>query len=271
MAFAYFLAHAPQNFFPVNNGGDGRFFASKAEAIAHVEALRAQGRRNIDVGCMQINLMHHPDAFASLEEAFEPIDNVSYGADFLTRLRGETGSWDDAVARYHTADSARGQAYHDKVLERWDDRRLAEAVPRLQRRPPAPAGGPALFPRPPSTGSLASRGYLALTQMPPQVSVLRPGSLRPVRGVIRPDGTIEGSRLRLGPQRRAAVPAGDAPAMARIEPAAGAALPGAPASGASASATAAADAVSGGTERTGLMPGAAVRAGARPRSPWWRR
>jgi putative oxidoreductase len=23
MAFAYFLAHAPQNFFPVNNGGDG--------------------------------------------------------------------------------------------------------------------------------------------------------------------------------------------------------------------------------------------------------
>ena len=36
-------------------------------------AAAAAGERNIDVGCMQINLMHHPDAFASLEEAFEPV------------------------------------------------------------------------------------------------------------------------------------------------------------------------------------------------------
>ena len=191
----------------VNNGGDGRYFPSKAAAIAHVEALRAQGRRNIDVGCMQINLMHHPEAFASLEQAFEPSENVGYGADFLARLREETGSWDAAVARYHTADSVRGQAYRDKVIERLD-----EAPLRLQRRPPAPA----LFPRPPSRGSLAARGYLALTTVPSRVAVLRPGSQRSVRGVIRPDGTIEGSRLRIGPQRRGVPTVAAPPAAAGL-------------------------------------------------------
>ena len=50
---------------------------------------------------MQINLMHHPDAFASLEEAFEPTRNVAYGARFLGQLRDETQSWTRAVERYH--------------------------------------------------------------------------------------------------------------------------------------------------------------------------
>ena len=83
-------------------------FASKAEAIAHVERLKAAGERNIDVGCMQINLMHHPDAFASLDEAFEPTRNVAYGARFLGALEQETSSWERAVERYHTADPGRG-------------------------------------------------------------------------------------------------------------------------------------------------------------------
>jgi hypothetical protein len=63
----------------VNNAGDGRYFPTKDEAIHHVERLRAAGERNIDVGCMQVNLMHHPDAFASLEEAFEPSRNSPMG------------------------------------------------------------------------------------------------------------------------------------------------------------------------------------------------
>ena len=110
----------------VNNAGDGRYFASKAEAVSHVERLRAQGERNIDVGCMQINLMHHPNAFASLEEAFEPTRNVGYGAGFLGRLRDETRSWTRAVERYHTADPERGRAYREKVYERWQEARAGE-------------------------------------------------------------------------------------------------------------------------------------------------
>jgi hypothetical protein len=39
--------------------GEGRFLPSKQAAIAEVQKLRARGVRNIDVGCMQINLLAH--------------------------------------------------------------------------------------------------------------------------------------------------------------------------------------------------------------------
>ena len=47
----------------VNAGGKGYYFETKAKAMAAVRRLRAKGARNIDVGCMQVNLMHHPKAF----------------------------------------------------------------------------------------------------------------------------------------------------------------------------------------------------------------
>ncbi len=70
----------------VTAGGASRYLDTKEAAILEVHKLREQGIHNIDVGCMQINLFHHPDAFASLDAAFDPMDNIAYGADFLRRL-----------------------------------------------------------------------------------------------------------------------------------------------------------------------------------------
>lgn len=103
----------------INAEGTGAYFASKAEAIAAVLALRARGVRSIDVGCMQINLMHHPDAFASLEEAFDPAANARYAATFLLRLLAQTGSWPNAVAGYHSLTPDIGAEYSRKVLAVW--------------------------------------------------------------------------------------------------------------------------------------------------------
>ena len=103
----------------VNSQGEGHYFDSAAEAIAWVADLQRQGVRSIDVGCMQINLLHHPDAFASLEAAFDPVRNVAYGAGFLTDLRAGTGSLERAVERYHTAELERGRAYRERVFARW--------------------------------------------------------------------------------------------------------------------------------------------------------
>jgi hypothetical protein len=61
-------------------------FPTKAKAIAHVRELQARGVRNIDVGCMQINLRHHPNAFPDLETAFDPEMNTAYAAQFLNGL-----------------------------------------------------------------------------------------------------------------------------------------------------------------------------------------
>ena len=67
----------------INVEGEGHYYNSKAEAIAAVNNLRKQGKTSIDVGCMQINQKHHPKSFSSLNEAFDPIANVTYAAKFL--------------------------------------------------------------------------------------------------------------------------------------------------------------------------------------------
>ena len=56
---------------------------TKQAAIARVKKLTQAGVRNIDVGCMQINLHFHPKAFASLEAAFDPARNADYAARYL--------------------------------------------------------------------------------------------------------------------------------------------------------------------------------------------
>jgi hypothetical protein len=99
----------------INAEGEGRFFASKAEALAAVRDLQAKGVKSIDVGCMQVNLMHHPQAFASLEQAFDPAANAAYAARFLNVLYGQTRDWTRATAFYHSATPELGEAYQRKV------------------------------------------------------------------------------------------------------------------------------------------------------------
>jgi hypothetical protein len=103
--------------------GRGRYLSTKAAAIEEVRELQARGVRNIDVGCMQVNLQHHPDAFASLEEAFDPLTNVTYAAGFLKSLAFEEGSWAKAVARYHSANPDRYRLYRAKVHSTWRSER----------------------------------------------------------------------------------------------------------------------------------------------------
>jgi hypothetical protein len=103
----------------IDVAGSDAVFASKAEAIAAVQAAQRAGIRSIDVGCMQINLLHHPDAFASLDEAFDPGANVRYAIGFLLDLRAQTGSWAAAVADYHSATPGIGDAYALRVAESW--------------------------------------------------------------------------------------------------------------------------------------------------------
>ena len=111
--------------------GRGRYLASKAEAVAEVEALLRRGVRNIDVGCMQINLRHHGRAFDSLEEAFDPVHNVAYATHFLLELRRTQRSWTNAVKYYHSRTRKLHTPYRKKVYQAWRELRRAA---RLSRR-----------------------------------------------------------------------------------------------------------------------------------------
>jgi len=103
----------------VTSGSDSFYLPTKDAAIAKVRELKAAGRTNIDVGCMQINLHYHPDAFDTLEEAFDPATNIAYGVKFLRDLRMQTRSWGKATAFYHSQNRERGNAYRSKVYKFW--------------------------------------------------------------------------------------------------------------------------------------------------------
>jgi hypothetical protein len=118
----------------VTSGGEGKFYPTKQAAIRAVETLQRRGVRNIDVGCMQINLGYHPDAFGSLEEAFDPATNVAYAAAFLHRLKARTRGWLQAVRFYHSSDPDRQRYYGNKVFKARQEIRVREARERRARR-----------------------------------------------------------------------------------------------------------------------------------------
>jgi Transglycosylase SLT domain len=100
----------------INASGAGHIFDTAPEAVASTRALREQGVGSIDVGCFQINLFHHPEAFSSLEQAFDPTANANYAARFLVSLRERLGNWESAVAAYHSSAPERGGPYRDRVI-----------------------------------------------------------------------------------------------------------------------------------------------------------
>jgi hypothetical protein len=128
----------------INAAGTGRLFDTLGEALTDTRALLEHGVTSVDVGCFQINLLQHPQAFASLEEAFDPLANATYAARFLLELHTRTGSWEDAIAAYHSSTPERGEPYRDRVMAvltptaMWPDR-VARLVERVSIWTPAPA------------------------------------------------------------------------------------------------------------------------------------
>lgn len=99
----------------VNAGGQGMFFDTAVQAVAWVRSSAQTGTPSIDLGCMQVNLLHHPNAFHSLEEAFDPVQNADYAARFLRSLYDATGSWLTATGYYHSQNTVLADLYRKRV------------------------------------------------------------------------------------------------------------------------------------------------------------
>jgi hypothetical protein len=114
--------------------GRGRYLPTKAAALREVRQLQARGVSNIDVGCMQVNLHWHGDAFASLEEAFDPAHNVAYAAAFLLHLKQQERSWTKAIGVYHSHTPRYSGPYRIKVFRAWREEKKAAYAERAARR-----------------------------------------------------------------------------------------------------------------------------------------
>ncbi|PQO23419.1 hypothetical protein C2I36_08235 [Rhodobacteraceae bacterium WD3A24] len=166
----------------VNMEGDGRWFSTAEEALAHAERRHAAGARSFDIGCFQINHRWHGEAFDSIEQMFEPAANARYAARFLARLHDELGSWEAAAGAYHSRTPALAERYAARVA------RYRRTLARDGASPPARPATPA---RPEARDGAAPRR---------------------ARGLIR---QASGPLLALGPTGARAAPrgGGDGPAI----------------------------------------------------------
>ena len=100
----------------INKKGTGKFFDNKVTAVNYVKEYTKNGKKNIDVGCMQVNYMYHPNAFKNFYEAFDPDKNVEWAANMLKSLYAKFGTWESAVGYYHSYRKSKRKKYSQKVF-----------------------------------------------------------------------------------------------------------------------------------------------------------
>ena len=100
----------------INKKGKGKFFNNKVKAVNYVKEYTKKGKKNIDLGCMQVNFMYHPNAFKNFYEAFDPDKNVQWAATMLKSLYIKFGTWESAVGYYHSYRKTKRKKYSQKVF-----------------------------------------------------------------------------------------------------------------------------------------------------------
>lgn len=99
----------------LNVEGEGYWPETRNEALALIDGFLREGRTSIDIGCFQINLRWHGEAFASIEEMIDPARNAAYATRFLLDLEAETGSWRAAAGAYHSRTPHRAETYVQRL------------------------------------------------------------------------------------------------------------------------------------------------------------
>ena len=131
----------------VNMEGTGVWFDTEFAARAYAYEHYKRGARSFDVGCFQINYKWHHQAFASIEEMFDPVPNALYAARFLLELYEEKGSWEEAAGAFHSRTPEYADRYRARFaafraqFEQEDGLPLVMARAPVGNDPAATAGG----------------------------------------------------------------------------------------------------------------------------------
>ena len=104
----------------INHAGKSLFFDTKSDALLYLTNHISSKFKNIDVGCMQINVKWHREHFKSFSSMIDPRTNIEYAAQFLTNLKMAHGSWEKAIKHYHSSTSKLHTKYYAKVAKVWN-------------------------------------------------------------------------------------------------------------------------------------------------------
>lgn len=119
----------------LNIGGDGSWHDTADTALLAAQQAIATGKRNIDIGCFQLNYRWHGHGFASLDAMMEPLSNARYAAQFLRDLHRELGDWTRAAGAYHS----RNPEHAARYLARYHDIYAALSAPPARTPPAGPS------------------------------------------------------------------------------------------------------------------------------------
>jgi len=101
-----------------NHAGKGIYFDTRQEAYAYLSQLLSQGKKNFDVGLMQVNWRWNHHVFETLWDALDPYTNLRGGASILRAQYRRLGSLEKAVGAYHSpGNAARANAYRERVRD----------------------------------------------------------------------------------------------------------------------------------------------------------
>ena len=103
----------------INDNGKGLFFDTRQSAIDYINKQEELNNTGIDIGCMQISVKWHANAFSSHASMLDPYTNIAYAAIFLEELYQNHGEWDLAIKHYHSADTQKNVPYLQKVNAVW--------------------------------------------------------------------------------------------------------------------------------------------------------
>lgn len=99
----------------LNVEGRSLYFADRQAAHTALVGFLRRGFRSIDVGYMQVNLLHNGARFADTWAALDPHRNVSVAADILRENYLEASDVSRAVAHYHSRTPWRADQYLRRV------------------------------------------------------------------------------------------------------------------------------------------------------------
>jgi hypothetical protein len=112
----------------LNHAGKSMFFDTKAKALEYLKKNITPAFKNIDVGCMQINVRWHRKNFDTLEAMINPRKNIEYAALFLSNLKSAHGSWEEAIKHYHSSTPKLNVKYYAKVQKVWSKKTDNESL-----------------------------------------------------------------------------------------------------------------------------------------------
>ena len=103
----------------LNVDGRGLYYASREAAHAALVSYLRHGHRSIDVGLMQVNLVHNGWRFHDTWAALDPKQNIGAAADILRESYSQVGDVPSAVAFYHSTTPWRGRDYFRRVVRNY--------------------------------------------------------------------------------------------------------------------------------------------------------